>query len=80
MVDQGYDRRSNTTSSIYIKSTITSPNIKSIIQAVSTILHSQMLEVRKFSKIIEFKFILLIFLFFKCMLLSCPMLFNLMRD
>lgn len=34
----------NTCSSIYAKTFITSPNVKSIIQAVSTILHSQMLE------------------------------------
>lgn len=34
----------NTTGSLYITSTITAPNVKSIIQAVSTILHSQMLE------------------------------------
>ena len=40
-----YDRKANTTSSLYISSTITSPNVKSIIQAVATILHSQMLEV-----------------------------------
>jgi len=38
------DRFVNTTGSIYIKSSITAPNVKSIIQAVSTILHSQMLE------------------------------------
>ena len=44
MVDT-YDRKANTTSSLYISSTITSPNVKSIIQAVATILHSQMLEV-----------------------------------
>jgi len=43
MVDN-YDRKANTTSSLYISSTITSPNVKSIIQAVATILHSQMLE------------------------------------
>jgi len=38
------DKFANTTGSMYISSTITSPNVKSIIQAVSTILHSQMLE------------------------------------
>ena len=43
------DRKSSTTSSMYIASTITNPNVKSIIQAVSTILHSQMLEVNLFS-------------------------------
>ncbi|CAK92817.1 unnamed protein product (macronuclear) [Paramecium tetraurelia] len=41
---QQKDRYSNTTSSMYIKSTISNPNVKSIIQAVSTILHSQMQE------------------------------------
>jgi hypothetical protein len=44
MVERGIDHKANTTSSMFIKSTITSPNVKSIIQAVSTILHSQMLE------------------------------------
>ena len=34
------DRCSNTTSSMYINSTLTAPNVKAIIQAVSTILHS----------------------------------------
>mmetsp|Transcript_19945 Transcript_19945/g.22937 ORF Transcript_19945/g.22937 Transcript_19945/m.22937 type:complete len:254 (+) Transcript_19945:49-810(+) len=38
------DKFANTTGSMYITSTITAPNVKSIIQAVSTILHSQMLE------------------------------------
>jgi len=38
------DKFANTTGSMYISSTITAPNVKSIIQAVSTILHSQMLE------------------------------------
>ena len=35
----------NTTSSLFIDSTISSPNVLRIIQAVSTILNSQMLEV-----------------------------------
>jgi len=35
----------NTTSSLYIDSTISSPNVIRIIQAVATILNSQMLEV-----------------------------------
>ena len=38
------DRKSNTTSSMYISSTLTAPNVKSIFQAVSTILHSQILD------------------------------------
>lgn len=38
------DRLLNTTSSLHISSTITAPNVKSIIQAVSTIIHSQLLE------------------------------------
>ena len=44
---------SNTTSSMYIASTITAPNVKSIIQAVSTILHSQMVEDESSGKQIE---------------------------
>lgn len=38
------DRKANTTSSMYISSTLSAPNVKSIIQAVSTILHSQILD------------------------------------
>lgn len=38
------DRRYNTTSSVYANSSISSPNIKMIIQSVGTIIHSQMLE------------------------------------
>eukprot|EP00357_Protocruzia_adherens_P008197 CAMPEP_0115030686 /NCGR_PEP_ID=MMETSP0216-20121206/37988_1 /TAXON_ID=223996 /ORGANISM="Protocruzia adherens, Strain Boccale" /LENGTH=258 /DNA_ID=CAMNT_0002407997 /DNA_START=87 /DNA_END=863 /DNA_ORIENTATION=- len=38
------DVHANTTSNIRVGTTITSPNIKSMIQAVATILHSQLLE------------------------------------
>jgi len=38
-------RKSSTMNSMYIGSTINKPNVESIIQAVATILHSQMLEV-----------------------------------
>ena len=38
-------RPSSTLNSMYIGSTISKPNIDSIINAVATILHSQMLEV-----------------------------------
>lgn len=38
---------------MYIKSTITNPNVKAIIQAVSTILHSQMIEDESSGKKIE---------------------------
>lgn len=38
------DRYSNTTGSMYINSSITKPNVKSIIQSVATILHSQLIE------------------------------------
>ena len=38
------DRRSNTTSSASIGSSIYNPNTRSILQSVATILHSQMLE------------------------------------
>jgi len=44
------DHHANTTSSLYINSTISAPNVKAIIQAVSTILHSQMLEDRESGK------------------------------
>lgn len=38
------DRRSSTTSSVYANSTISTPNVRVIIQSVATIIHSQMLE------------------------------------
>ena len=41
-------RKSSTMNSMYIGSTISKPNVESIIQAVATILHSQMLEVSIF--------------------------------
>jgi len=37
-------RKSSTMNSMYIGSTISKPNVESIINAVATILHSQMLE------------------------------------
>ena len=40
-----YDRKSSTMNSMFIGSTISKPNTDSIINAVATILHSQMLEV-----------------------------------
>jgi hypothetical protein len=46
------DRKSSTMSSIFIGSTLEKPNVELIINAVATILHSQMLEV--FSIIITF--------------------------
>lgn len=39
------NRLSATTNSIYLKTTISKPDVASIIQAVATIIHSQMLEV-----------------------------------
>jgi len=39
-------RPSSTLNSMYIGSTISKPNVDSIINAVATILHSQMLEVK----------------------------------
>lgn len=39
------DRKSSTMSSIFIGSTLEKPNVELIINAVATILHSQMLEV-----------------------------------
>jgi hypothetical protein len=38
-------RKASTMNSMYIGSTISKPNVDSIISAVATILHSQMLEV-----------------------------------
>lgn len=38
------DRRSNTTSSAQIGSSLHNPNVRSILQSVSTIIHSQMIE------------------------------------
>ncbi len=43
--DDELDRKSSTTSNMFIGSTISKPNVESIINAVATILHSQMLEV-----------------------------------
>lgn len=45
--DLDHVRKSSTMNSMYIGSTINKPNVESIIQAVATILHSQMLEVGK---------------------------------
>ncbi len=44
------DRKSSTTNSMFIGTTISKPNVESIINAVATILHSQMLEVNDFFK------------------------------
>jgi hypothetical protein len=41
-------RKSSTLNSMYIGTTISKPNVDSIINAVATILHSQMLEVIHF--------------------------------
>jgi hypothetical protein len=43
MVDN--DRKSSTMNSMFIGSVLSKPNVESIINAVATILHSQMLEV-----------------------------------
>jgi len=40
MQEKNENRYSNTTASLYISSCLTSPNVRSIIQAVATILHS----------------------------------------
>jgi hypothetical protein len=37
-------RKASTTNSLFISTTISNPNVESIINAVATILHSQMLE------------------------------------
>jgi len=44
-LDDEEQRKSSTMNSMYIGTTISKPNVDSIINAVSTILHSQMLEV-----------------------------------
>ncbi len=44
--DEMERRKSSTLNSMYIGTTISKPNVDSIINAVATILHSQMLEVR----------------------------------
>jgi len=44
-------RKSSTMNSMYIGSTISKPNVESIINAVATILHSQMLEVSNFQNL-----------------------------
>lgn len=41
---KGEDRRSSTTSSVYATSTIYQPNVRTIVQSVATIIHSQMIE------------------------------------
>ena len=46
--DDDMDRKSSTMNSMYITTSITKPNVDSIINAVATILHSQMLEVSHF--------------------------------
>jgi hypothetical protein len=51
-------RKSSTMNSMYIGSTISKPNVDSIINAVATILHSQMLEVSFILFFIYFKFLL----------------------
>jgi hypothetical protein len=44
--DQSHEvRKSSTLNSMYIKTTISKPSIDSIIHAVATIIHSQMVEV-----------------------------------
>ena len=41
---ESIDRRSNTTSTIYAATSISNPNVNTMIQAVSTIIHSQMID------------------------------------
>lgn len=48
-MQNGERKFANTTSSLYIDSTISKPNADAIIAAVSTILHSQIQEVRDFT-------------------------------
>ena len=42
--DVQLERKFNSTSTLYVNSTISAPNVNSIIQAVATIIHSQVLE------------------------------------
>jgi hypothetical protein len=46
-------KKASTMNSMYTSSTITKPNVESIIQAVATIIHSQMLEDQSAGKEIE---------------------------
>ena len=48
-------RKSSTMNSMYIGSTISKPCVESIINAVATILHSQMLEVSHFFNLLKFR-------------------------
>ena len=47
------DRKSSTMSSIFIGSTLEKPNVELIINAVATILHSQMLEVSEADSLLK---------------------------
>jgi hypothetical protein len=49
-LDEEERRKSSTLNSMYIGTTISKPNVDSIINAVATILHSQMLEVSHLSE------------------------------
>jgi hypothetical protein len=51
-------RKSSIMNSMYIGSTISKPNVDSIINAVATILHSQMLEVSFYFKLLKQSFLL----------------------
>ena len=63
--DEDEIRKSSTMNSMYIGSTISKPNVESIINAVATILHSQMLEVsRIFQNYVHFYPLFLLTLFF----------------
>jgi hypothetical protein len=53
--DELEQRKSNTMGSMHIGSTITKPNVDSIISAVSTILHSQMVEVKRIQLTLRIK-------------------------
>lgn len=47
--EENEQRKSSTINSMYIGTSISKPNVESIINAVATILHSQMLEVSHYS-------------------------------
>ena len=47
------ERKANSTATLFVNSTITAPNVNTIIQAVATIIHSQMLEDMVEGKLLE---------------------------
>jgi len=51
--DVQLERKYNSTSTLYVSSTISAPNVNSIIQAVATIIHSQVLEDTTLARLVD---------------------------